>query len=106
MLIVFNLDCFHHLFGNGTLKKLVNEILIAYPQSKFAIEKERPIRHQRCRGRPERPDDRSTYITFKWKRIKEATHVLGNNAPGSRMKKSRNTVLPTSKSKYVTQVIN
>ena len=66
-------------FLRETLNKMVHEILTVYPQSKYAIKKERSILHQRCRGRPGSPGDGSTYITFKWKHIKEATCVLATN---------------------------
>ena len=35
-------------FPRKTLNKMVQEVLILYPQSEYAIEKERPILHQRC----------------------------------------------------------
>ena len=60
---------------------MVHEILIDYQQSNYAIEKERPILHQRCGGRPGQVG--CTYITFEWKHIiKEVLCILGNNTPG------------------------
>ena len=35
-------------FPRKTLNKMEHEILILHPQSEYAIEKERPILHQRC----------------------------------------------------------
>ena len=70
MLIVMNLDCFHHSQAN---------YCIAYPQSKYAVEKERPILHQCCGGRPGQVG--CTYITFEWKHIKEVLCVLGQIKP-------------------------
>ena len=61
---------------------MVHEDLILYPQNEYAIEKERPILHQRCWERAGQIG--CTYITFKWKHIKEALYILGNNAPGCR----------------------
>ena len=59
---------------------MVHEVLILYPQSEYAIEKERPILHQRCGGRGGGKVG-CTYITFEWKHIKEVLRVLGKNAP-------------------------
>jgi hypothetical protein len=61
---------------------MVQEVLILYPQSEYAMEKERPILHQRCGGRPGQVE--CTYIIFEWKHIKEVFCILGNNAPGCR----------------------
>ena len=61
---------------------MVHEVLILYQQSKYAIEKERPILHQRCGGRGRRKVG-CTYITFEWKHIKEVLRALGHiKAPG------------------------
>ena len=51
-----NVDCYVSgllaSFPRETFNKMVHEILIDYQQSDYAIEKERPILHQRCGGRP------------------------------------------------------
>ena len=62
---------------------MVHEVLILYPQSEYAIKKERPILHQRC-GRRAGCKVGCTYITFEWKHIKEVLRVLGKKAPGCR----------------------
>jgi hypothetical protein len=62
------------------LNQMVHEVLILYPQSEYATEKERPILYQRCGGRGGKVG--CTYITFEWKHIKEVLRVLGKNAPG------------------------
>ena len=47
-----NVDCYVSgllaSFPRETLNKMVDEILIGYPQSEYATEQERPILHQRC----------------------------------------------------------
>ena len=57
---------------------MVHEVLILYPQSEYAIEKERPILHQRCGGKYGKVE--CTYITSEWKHIKEVLCVFGDNA--------------------------
>ena len=51
-----NVDCYVSgllaSFRRETLILVVHEILILYPQSEYAIEKERPILHQRYGGEP------------------------------------------------------
>ena len=82
-----NVDCYVSgllaSFRRETLILVVHEILILYPQSEYAREKERPILQQRCGGRPGQVG--CTYITFEWKHIKEVLCSLGINAvPGCR----------------------
>ena len=62
-------------FPRETLKSMVHEILIVYPQSKYAIKKERPLLHQRRGGRFGQVG--CTYITFEWNHIKELLCALG-----------------------------
>ena len=81
----WNVDCYVSgllaSFPRETLNKMVHEVLILYSQSKYAIEKKRPILHQRCGGRPGQVG--CTYITFEWNHIKEVLRALGNDAaPG------------------------
>ena len=59
---------------------MVHEVLILYPQSEYAIEKKRPILHQRCGGRPGQVG--CTYIKFEWNHIKEVIRALGKKALG------------------------
>ena len=72
-ILLQNVDCYVSgllaSFPRKTLNKMVQEVLILCPQSEYAMEKERPILHQRCGGRPGQVE--CTYITFEWKHIKE-----------------------------------
>ena len=56
-ILLRNVDCYVSgllaSFPRETLNQIVHEVLILYPQSEYAIEKERPILHQRCGERAE-----------------------------------------------------
>ena len=78
-ILLQNVDCYVNgllaSFPRETLKSMVHEILIVYPQSKYAIKKERPLLHQRRGGRFGQVG--CTYITFEWNHIKELLCALG-----------------------------
>ena len=86
-ILLQNVDCYANgllaSFKRTTLNQMVHEVLILYPQSEYAIKKERPILHQRC-GRRAGCKVGCTYITFEWKHIKEVLRVFGKKAPGCR----------------------